>query len=389
MHTNSLILSLFFIFAGTALFSTVALYTRQSLLVAYILLGVVIGPWGLRLVTDAHLIERTGEIGIIFLLFLLGLHLQPKNLWHMLRKTTWITLVSSIIFLLVSFGLARLFGFTAYQSLIIGIALMFSSTIIGLKLLPTTVLHHHRTGEVVISILLLQDLLAIFVLLMLHAMQIGGLDTAKFAMITLSLPALLVVTFLFEHYVLEKMFAKFDRVREYIFLLAIAWCLGISVLAKLLGLSYEIGAFIAGVSIAEGPIALYIAESLKPVRDFFLVMFFFSVGAGFDWHYLNMVLLPAAILAFILLVLKPITFWGLLRQVHEDEQMGWEVGWRLGQASEFSLLIAYMAQTSNLIAPNVSYLIQATTILTFIVSSYLIVMRYPTPLALSEELRRD
>jgi Kef-type K+ transport system membrane component KefB len=389
MHANILVFSMFVIFAGAALFSTMALYTRQSLLVAYILLGVLLGPWGLKVITDTHLIERIGEIGIIFLLFLLGLHLQPRNLWHMLRKATWITVASAVIFAGVSFILLRLFGISTTESLLIGMAMVFSSTIIGLKLLPTTVLHHQRTGEIVISILLLQDLLAILVLLVMHASNVGGLDPIKFVLVLLSLPGLLLFSFLVEHYIIEKLFARFDRIREYIFLLAIAWCLSVAVLARVLGLSYEIGAFIAGVSIAEGPIALYIAESLKPVRDFFLVMFFFSVGASFNLHYLPDVILPAGALALVLLLLKPVTFWALLRQVEESKSLAWEVGWRLGQASEFSLLIAYVGLSDKLISPMSSYLIQTTTILTFLVSSYFVVLRYPTPVAMSEELRRD
>lgn len=380
---------MFLIFTGAAIFSTAALYTRQSLLVAYMILGIVLGPWGMKLIDDPLLVEKTGDIGIIFLLFLLGLHLQPQNLIHMLKKATWITVASSFIFGMVGFAIAVAFHFTFKESLIIGAAMMFSSTIIGLKLLPTTVLHHQHTGEIVISILLLQDLIAILVLLLMHAASVGSLDITKMGLILLSLPGLLIFAFLFQHYVVAKMFARFDRVREYIFLLAIAWCLSVSVLAKLLGLSYEIGAFIAGVTIAEGPIALYIAEALKPLRDFFLVLFFFSVGAGFDLQFLHQVFLPAIILAIVLLLIKPVTFWALLRQMQESKHVAWEIGWRLGQVSEFSLLVGYVAQADKLISAPASYLIQATAIITFIASSYIVVLRYPTPVAMSEKLRRD
>jgi Kef-type K+ transport system membrane component KefB len=388
-YTNSMVFTMFLIFTGAALLSTLALYTRQSLLVAYIILGALLGPWGLGLIADPQLIEKTGDFGIIFLLFLLGLHLQPRNLLHMFRRAILITLASSVIFAIVGFVIAYFFGFNPSESLLIGAAMMFSSTIIGLKLLPTTVLHHQHIGEIVISVLLLQDLIAIFLLFIMHAVTVGVLDLTKLGLVLLSLPVLLVFTFVFEYFVLRKMFARFDRVREYIFLLAIAWCLSISVLAKLTGLSYEIGAFIAGVSIAEGPIALYIAESLKPVRDFFLVLFFFSVGASFNLHYLKEVAIPAVILAVALLLIKPVTFWILLRQIQESRHVAWEVGWRLGQMSEFSLLVASVGLSSALIGAPASYLIQATTILTFIVSPYIVVLRYPTPVALSERLRRD
>jgi Kef-type K+ transport system, predicted NAD-binding component len=89
MHSASVFYMIFLIFLGASIFSTVALYTRQSLLVAYILLGTVLGPFGMGLVSDLTVVTQVGDIGIVFLLFLLGLHLQPQNLVHMLRKITW------------------------------------------------------------------------------------------------------------------------------------------------------------------------------------------------------------------------------------------------------------------------------------------------------------
>jgi Kef-type K+ transport system membrane component KefB len=161
------------------------------------------------------------------------------------------------------------------------------------------------------------------------------------------------------------------------------------VLATKLGLSAEVGAFIAGVSLAAHPISQYIAENLKPLRDFFLVLFFFSIGAHFDVHYLHAVLIPAIVLAAAMLVLKPVIFRFLLTRVKESKATAWEVGWRLGQISEFSLLIAYLAGGSMMLTQSASSLIQAATILTFIATSYMVVFRYPSPLAFSEKLRRD
>ncbi len=389
MPENTLIFSIFLIFAGAAVFSTVALYTRQSLIVAYMFLGILLGPWGLKLVGNSDVVRNIGDVGIIFLLFLLGLHLQPQNLLNMLKKTTWVALISSIVFAAIGYGVGRAFGYDNVEGLVIGAAMMFSSTIIGLKLLPTTILHHQHTGEVMISVLLMQDLIAIIVLVVLRSANTGGFSYSELALVSLALPGVLLFAFLFQRFVLLKLFSRFDRIREYMFLLAIAWCLSMAELANMLGLSAEIGAFIAGVSIAASPIALYIAESLKPVRDFFLVLFFFSVGASFNLNYLSAVAVPAIILAALVMLIKPLTFRILLRQVSETKHVAWEVGWRLGQSSEFSLLIAYVAAGSSLLTAEASNLIQAATMLTFIASSYIVVMRYPTPVATTERLRRD
>lgn len=390
MQQEAIFYTIFLIFVGAAVFSTFVLYTKQSLLVAYILLGAVLGPWGMHLITDLTAIKQVGDVGILFLLFLLGLHLQPQNLVHMLKKVTWIALLSSTMFALVAYWVGRWFGLTVTESWVLGAAMMFSSTIIGLKLLPTTILHHQHTGEVMISVLLMQDLIAIIVLILINgAQQVGHFAWDDLLLVGVALPILIVLAFLGERYVLIKLLARFDRTQEYVFLLAIGWCLGLSVFAKKIGLSEDIGAFVAGVALAASPISLFIAESLKPLRDAFLVMFFFSIGATFNFGFFGQVIFPALILSILLLVFKPLCFQFLLQRTGEKSTVAKEVGLRLGQASEFSILVASIAWGTHLISEAAANLIHATTILTFIISSYVVVLKYPTPMSLSDKMRRD
>jgi Kef-type K+ transport system membrane component KefB len=389
MPHDSILFSIFLIFTGAAVLAAIALYARQSLLVAYILLGGLVGPWGLKLVSDAAIIQQIGHIGIIFLLFLLGLNLQPAQLVRMLREAIMVTVISSLVFGITGMLIGWAFGYSHFESLIIGAAMMFSSTIIGLKLLPTTALHHRHVGQVMISILLLQDILAIGILLSLEGLSHTGMDWQQIASLVLSLPLLVIISLLFERFILQRLMQRFDTIQEYIFLTAIGWCLGIAQLAELMGLSYEIGAFIAGVSLATNPIALFIAESFKPLRDFFLIMFFFSLGASFNITILPEVIIPAAVIASLMLIFKPIVFARLLRHSGESPGLSNEVGVRLGQVSEFSLMIAVLALNAGAIGSRASYLIQATTLITFIISSYIIMLNYPTPIAVSDRLRKD
>ncbi|MDE1461070.1 cation:proton antiporter [Spartinivicinus poritis] len=388
MDNGSLVFSFFLIFTGAAALASIALYTRQPLLVAYIVLGAILGPYGLKLVSDTKLLSDISHIGIIFLLFLLGLDMQPGHLAHMLKKTALIGLVSSLAFAASGYVIALAFGFTQQECLIIGAAMMFSSTIIGIKLLPTTVLHHKHTGELVVSILLLQDLVAIVVLLFLYGGEKEASGSALLLTL-LALPALVILAFVLVKYVLLRLMQKFDRFHEYLFLLALGWCLGLAELANLLGLSAEIGAFIAGVSVATSPIALYIATSLKPLRDFFLILFFFSVGASFNLGLLADVIVPACLLSLFALTLKPAIFRSLMQYLKEKKSTAWEVGFRLGQVSEFSILIAYIAANSGLIGTKASHVIQATAIITFLLSSYIVVFNFKSPIAVSDRLRRD
>jgi len=389
MSHESIVFTIFLVFTGAAVVATLSLYARQSLLVAYIALGVLLGPWGLALTGDPETVTQISHIGIVFLLFLLGLNLQPQDLVRTVRNTTVVTLASSAVFAAIGAVVAWSFGFGLAESVMIGAAMTFSSTIIGLKLLPTTVLHHQRTGEIMISILLLQDLIAIVILLLLRAAVSGEMPMIEVARLLLGPPLLVFAAWALERYLYYPLIRKFDKIREYLFLMAIGWCLGMAELGVALGLSAEIGAFIGGITLAARPIAVYIAESLKPLRDFFLVLFFFSLGAGFDLGKLGDIFLPAALIAAAMLAVKPIVFQRLLVRTGETPARSREIGFRLGQLSEFSLLIAVLAATNGVIGAEASYLIQLATMLTFLASSYIVVLRFPTPIAVSDKLRRD
>jgi len=376
--------SIFLIFFGASVLATFALFARQSLLVAYVFLGLLCGPSALGLINDATLIRELSHIGIVFLLFLLGINLPPQKLLRMLGSTLSLTLISSLVLTAIGAAIGMFAGLKAEDSLLVGVSLLFSSTIIGLKLLPTTVLHHQRTGGTIISILLLQDVIAVVVLLLVQ----GGGGFAV-AMSLASLPLLAGLVYLLNRFLLLPLLRRFDVIQEYVFLLAIGWCLGVAELAGLAGLSHEIGAFVAGVALASSPIALHIADRLKPLRDFFLIIFFFSVGAGFEpamlvGNWLGICLLAAAALLF-----KPLLFAWLLRRAGEKQFMAGEVGVRLAQMSEFSLLIAVLAEQQGVIGAQAAGLIQAATLLSFIVSSFWIVQRYPTPIGTNPTLRRD
>ena len=389
MINTSIEFSFFVIFVGAAVFATLALYARQALIIGYIILGILLGPWGISLVTDAELIKDISNIGIIFLLYLLGLDLLPQQLLKMLGEALQITILSSVLFCIAGIVVGYIFGFEFLEILIIGAVMMFSSTIIGLKLLPTTALHHRHTGQIIISVLLIQDLIAIIILLLLQGYGKGENLFIDIFFQLAFLPCLILIAYLLERFILIKLIKKYDQIPEYIFLLAIAWCMGIAEIASYIGLSHEIGAFIAGVILASSPIALFITERLKPLRDFFLILFFFSLGASFNMGTIKEIIWPALLLAIFVIVLKPVIFNYLLTSAGENKKISREVGLRLGQVSEFSLLIAVLAVDSHVISITASNMIQLTTLLTFIMSSYIIVLTCHTPIAVSDKLRRD
>ena len=389
MNEHTIIFSIFLIFSGAAVLATAFLYLRQAIIVAYILIGMFLGPVGLGLVPGGGWTDEVSSIGMIFLLYLLGLNMEPRQLLRMFGESFDVTLVSSFLFLCIGFVTSILWGLVWREALIVGACMMFSSTIIGLKLLPTTTLHHQHTGQMVISILLLQDLIAIVVLLLVNGPSTGQEPLVGVARQILALPLLVASAMILEKKIMEPLITRFDGIHEYLFLLVIAWCLALAELSALMGLSREIGAFVAGVTLASCPIANFIADNLRPLRDFFLVIFFFSIGAGFDLSMIKTVWLPASFLALALIVIKPYVFKWLFVRAGERRRQSLEVGVRLGQTSEFSLLIAVVALNNGLLDENGSFLIQLTTLITLVISSFLIVRRYPSPIATRASLRRD
>jgi len=385
---SSIIYEMVVIFAGAAIFSTVFLYLKQPVMLAYIVLGMAIGPWGLGVIEDSGRLEDLSHLGIILLLFLIGMNLKPDRLFKLFSQTAIITLLTSVVFMLVSTSMALLAGYDFLESFIIGAAMMFSSTIVSLKLMPTTTLHHKHRGEMMTSVLLLQDVIAIVIILMLTG---GSQEDVQLTVLFLlmKLAVMILVSFLLVRYVVNSLFQRFDFISEYVFLLSLGWGLIGAGVAKYLGLSYEMGAFVAGVTFASSPVALVVAENLKPLRDFFLVLFFFSIGANINFLVAGNVVFDAIAMAIGLVVLKPFVFhWGF-KLIGEKPRVASELGSRLGQASEFSLLISVSALGSGLISVYASYLIQTIVVMTFILSTYLVVYRYPTPISGRTSQRKD
>jgi len=387
---NPDIIELFFlIFSGAAIIASVSLFTRQPLIVGYIALGVILGPHVSGILVNVDLLNQISTVGIVFLLFLLGLDMKPSSLWSTLKKSVVVVALTSICFFSAGYLIGVGFAFTQTDALIIGVCSMFSSTIIGIKLLPTTALHHRPIGELLVGILLLQDIIAIVVISLLLNIESDSNFIASIGAVLIWIPIVAITSFLMVRVVILPLLARFDRIQEYVFLLSIGWCLGMAEVAELLGLSREIGAFFAGVGLASSPISQYIALSLKPLRDFFLVVFFCALGASLNLSLLATVVLPAVVLSLTMLILKPISFKFMIRHQSETKKLAWDLGLRLGQISEFSLMIVFVALTNHIVSDVAATVIQVAAIISFTVSSYLVVFKLPNPMAPDPTLRRD
>lgn len=388
MVIDSLLFQLSAIIIGAAVIGTLFLYARQPIIIAYIAAGIIIGPSGYGLIKDTAQIEQISHFGIILLLFLIGLNLQPSKLMHLFKKTSPLTIGTSLVFALIAAAFALMLNFDKTNVLIFAAAMMFSSTVISLKLIPTTALHHKRKGEIMTSILLIQDILAILVILFITGEK-GDNTLLTFAILIGKFSIIWILAVVGVKYIMTPLLQKFDMVQEYTFLATLAWCLLWAEGAYLFGLSYELGAFVAGLSIASCIVAQVIAEHLKPLREFFLILFFFAVGAELNLNMGTQLLIAAIIFGVLIVPLKAYVFQYAFRWFGESLEISKELAARLSQSSEFSLLVAFSALSMGLLTKEGAMLIQVSTITSFIISTYWVVLKYPTPISNNSRLNQD
>lgn len=379
--------SIALIIVMSALFACCGVITRQPIVVTYIAAGIVLGPWGLSFVKNIEMINEISHIGVVMLLFLAGIVLHPQRLLTLFKNVMLILLVSSTVSTVLLCLLFFLWGFSFSESLIAGTALLFSSTILVIKLLPTTTLHQKRMGSLCIAILVAQDLMAIAILLFFNGDRPETLTAGL--LIPVRGIAFIALVLLLEQFLLRFVMRKIEYYHEVLLLCALGWCFGVSVVAERIGFSHEIGAFIAGMSFARSPLSYFLSEGLKFFRDFFLVLFFFTLGAQIDLSIIRTVWAPAFTGTLLVLAVKPLLYRWLFIRTGETRKFSTEIGMRLGQASEFSLIVAVVAARQAMISAEVSQMIQLITIFSMIVSSYSTVLFFPSPLSTTSELKQD
>ncbi len=377
---NDQFLEMTFIFAGSAVMAALFILMRQPVILAYIILGIILGPMCFNQVSSDNL-QTVSHFGITLLMFLLGLELPPAKVKGMAGKSAVVTLFTSFAFFAVTTLYMGFTGSNWVEAAVVGLALMFSSTAVALKLIPTTDLHHQRLGEIMIGVLLFQDILAITTIVVMQGAAHGDAGVVSILILLLKIIALAGGSLLAVRYGLGYLMERFSVIHEYIFIAYIAWCLLGASVANALGLSAEMGAFVAGVSLATSPATLVVAELLKPVREFFMVIFFFCVGAAFDFKFTWISAAIAAGLVIVLQIAKPLIFAFALRRVGEKPKVSLQVGNRLAQASEFSIILGFSALSANYISKNAFGIIQICVIASFLISTLIVTRRYHTPIS--------
>ena len=345
---------------------------RQPLIVGHIITGFLVGQFALGLFNNIETLELFSQLGISFLLFSVGLTLNPK----VLRDFGLASIIAGFaqVFLTGGMGvmISLLLGFNWVTSLYLGIALSFSSTVIVLKLLSDKGDLDKLYVKISIGSLLLQDLIAIILLFAIPFVASSQGNVGELVR-TLALGVISAIgVFLFSHYIIRHLHTYLTRSQELLFLFAIAWGMGISALFASIGFSLEGGALIAGVALATLPSRHEIAARLAPLRDFFIVAFFILLGTRMVVSDFGEILIPAIILSLFVLIGNPLLQLIVMGSLGFRKKTSFQTGMMAAQISEFSLILVAMGVTLEQIAPSVLSTVTLIGLITIFISSYFI-----------------
>lgn len=353
--------------------SMIIRYLRQPLIIGYIITGLIVGPSLLGLVKSPESIETLGSFGVTLLLFIVGLGLNPKVIKEV-GKVSLITGFCQVFFTsLMGFWVAGLLGFDKTSSVYIGASLAFSSTIIILKLLTDKKEQTKLFGKIAIGFLLVQDVVATIALVIASASSQGDITFQTILPLIVKGFALFALVFLVSNFILKHLTHFLSRSRELLFLFTLAWGFGIASMFYKFGFSVEVGALLAGVSLATMPYAQDVGSRLRPLRDFFLIVFFIALGTRLNLNDVKAVLGQAIILSLIVMICNPLIVMTVMGILGYTKKTSFKAGIALTQVSEFSLILVLLGESNKQISQEVVSLIMVTAILTMAISSYMII----------------
>ncbi len=347
-------------------------YLKQPLIIAYILTGIIAGPSLLNVISSTDTITIFSHMGVALLLFVVGLSLDPKVIKEVGVVSVTTGVVQVLFTTIIAFLISLALGFPTLTALYIGIALSFSSTIIVLKLLSDKNEMDTLYGKISIGFLLVQDLIAIFVLMVVSSLN-GGMSAESFVLGTaLKGIGLLVGLFLIGVYVLPHVTKVAAKSQEMLLLFSISWAFALSLLFFRAGFSIEIGALLAGVTLSFSPYRHEISSKLKPVRDFFLVLFFILLGYQVGLHDITQYILPIIIFSLLVLIGNPLIVLILMGLLGHTKRNSFMAGLNVAQISEFSHILIALGISVGHLGSSILSLITAVALITIAVSSYLV-----------------
>ncbi|MBE9559216.1 MAG: cation:proton antiporter, partial [Proteobacteria bacterium] len=363
-----------------AIIGGIAVRLRQPLIVAFIAVGILVGPSVLGWVSANDQVDLLAKLGIALLLFVVGLKLDL----HIIRTMGPVALATGlgqVVFTsVVGYFIAIALGMTSVTALYVAVALTFSSTIIIVKLLSDKREVDALHGRIAIGFLIIQDIVVVLVMIGLTALgEAGDTDSLGQEAITVLIKGGLFIAAvgLLMRFVLTPLLQQLAKSPELLVLFAIAWAVALGAAGAHLGFSKEVGAFIAGVSLASTPYREAIGSRLVSLRDFLLLFFFIDLGAGLELATLGAQVVPAIFLSLFVLIGNPLIVMIILGFMGYRKRTGFLAGLTVAQISEFSLILGALGLSLGHINADTMGLITLVGLITISASTYLILYSHP------------
>ena len=368
----------FFEFAAiliiSALVGLVGRFMRQPLIVAFIGVGILVGPWGLDLLKSLDKVHLLADLGIAILLFAIGLKLD-LTLIKSTGKVALLTGMGQVLFTsFFGYLIALAFGFSSLIALYVAVALTFSSTIIIVKLLSDKKEIDSLHGQISIGFLIVQDIVVVLVMIFLSALGVEEISNPVFdiSLVVLKGLAMLAVVGLLMRYVLPGVVKAMVHSQELLILFSISWALILAAVGDYLGFSKEVGAFLAGISLASTDYREIISSKMTTLRDFLLLFFFINLGAGLDLSLIGEQIKPAVVFSLFVLVGNPLIVLVIMGLMGYRKRTSFLAGLAVAQISEFSLILATMGLQLGHIDDETMGLITLVGLITIGLSTYMI-----------------
>lgn len=348
-------------------------FFKQPLIIGYILAGVLISPYFFNLVNHAEAISNLAEIGIALLLFLVGLNLNPKHIKDVGIVSLFAGLGQIFFTFIICYFIAKLLSFPTSIAAFIAIALTFSSTIIVTKLLSDKGDMDSLYGKISVGFLIIQDIVAIFSLIVISSISNNHIDLSSYAL-TAIIKGILITAgvLIFGIYVLPRFIKFIAESQEFLLLFSIGWCLAVASVFSLFGFSVEIGALLAGVVLSISPYRFEISAKLRPLRDFFIILFFVLLGSQMIFSSFSTFLIPIIVFSVFTLIGKPLIIMILMGLFNYTKRTGFLIGITLSQISEFSFIVVALGVKVGQVPQEILSLIAFIGLITMAGSTYFI-----------------
>lgn len=362
------------VIALAALLGAWSSFLKLPLILAYIVTGIIVGPFLFQGGANNDIFFLLRDLGLSFLLFLVGLEINTSELKQFGKQAITTGIVQIVSTGALAFMLSLLLGFSLVASFYVSVALTFSSTVIVIKLLNEKRDYDSLYGKLSVAILLLQDLVAILFLIIFSGLKTSGsFSITKLVLTAISGTLLFGLIYVLNQKVLPYIFERLARNLELLFLSSLAWLFIVVAASASFNFSLEIGAFIAGLGLASLKQEHQIASRVKPLRDFFLVIFFIVLGSHIVVGFSMTILYQALILSAFVLLVKPLIVLITLGRLGFKRRTGFMTGVSLAQVSEFSLIVMFLGLKNGAVSENLVAVVTLSAVITIAVSSYTLV----------------